>query len=172
MSQVRVNYARVRRIASYLLAEQSKPPVDLFHIANSLGAEIRVLDMAADISGILYREPSRKIIVVNKDHGVARQRFTIAHEIGHLALHTGEAVHVDQGFRINLRNPRSATAEDANEIEANAFAANLLIPAEWIRREPVFHSIDLNDDSEISALAERYQVSQQAMLVRLTTLLR
>ena len=172
MTSVRVNYARVRRVAEKLLANQTKPPVDLQKIVDALGAEVRMLELAADISGLLFREEGRRLIIVNQDHGAVRQRFSIAHEIAHLALHKGEAVHVDQGFRINLRSPRSATAEDAEEIEANAFAANLLMPAAWLRREPAYSSIELDDENEIGSLAEKYQVSTQAMLIRLATLLR
>ena len=170
MSEIRVSYARVRRMADDLLKGQSGPPVDLEAIALRLGAQIRDYDLALDISGILYREKERRVIVVNQHHSAARKRFTIAHEIGHLALHRGEDVHVDSGFRVNLRDPKSATAENVEEIEANAFAANLLMPASWLRGELTDHSIDLNDDSEIATLATKYAVSAQAMMLRLTTL--
>lgn len=170
MSNVRVSYVRLRRMADELLGGQTKPPVDLDKIASRLGAEIRDYDLAADISGILFRDGERRVIVVNQHHSAPRKRFTVAHEIGHLALHRGEDVHVDSGFRINLRDPKSATAESVEEIEANAFAANLLMPASWLRGELTDQSIDLNDDSEVAALAEKYDVSVQAMMLRLTTL--
>jgi Zn-dependent peptidase ImmA (M78 family) len=146
------------------------PPRDLTAIAGQLGAEIRVLDLAPDISGILYREADRRVIVANQGHSDARRRFTIAHEIGHLVLHKGEQVHVDSGFRINLRDPRSATAEDVEEIEANAFAANLLMPAAWLRADVQDPTLDATDSAELEVLAARYQVSPQAMIVRLTSL--
>ncbi|MFA6116110.1 MAG: ImmA/IrrE family metallo-endopeptidase [Sphingomonas sp.] len=139
-------------------------------VALTLGAEIRALELADDISGVLYRDLGRRIIVVNRTHSEVRRRFTIAHELGHLALHRGDKVHVDHEFRVNLRDPRSATAENVEEVEANAFAANLLMPAEWIWAELDQHLIDPGDDSQISALAERYCVSQQALLIRVATL--
>lgn len=172
MTALRVSYTRVRRLANDALQGQFRPPVNLDLIAGTLGAEIRYLDLADDISGILYREGGRRIIVVNDRHPSARQRFTVAHEIGHLVLHRGVNVHVDSGFRYNFRNPRSATAEDIEEVEANAFAANLLMPAEWLRNDVGAHTLDLNDETEISALAEKYQVSPQALLIRLSTLFR
>lgn len=170
MSAFRIGYARIRRLAAALLQGQRKPPVDLDLIAAKVDAEIRHLDLAADISGILYRQNDRRVIVVNQAHAEPRRRFTIAHEIGHLVLHKGVEVHVDSGFRINLRNPRSATAEDVEEIEANAFAANILMPAAWLRADVKDPTLDPTDSRELDALALRYQVSPQAMVVRLASL--
>ena len=170
MTQTAVNYGRVRRLAEELLGSQVKPPVQLSPIINSLDAELRILELAPDISGILYREGDRRVIIVNSSHGPERQRFTTAHEIGHLVLHKPSDVHVDHGIKINLRSPVSALAEDANEIEANAFAANLLMPASWLRNEQAANSIDVDDESEIDRLAKLYEVSRAAMLVRLATL--
>lgn len=170
MSADAINYARVRKRAHELLAGQLRPPVDLISIAAELGAEIRNFDLAEDVSGILYREDDRRVIVVNDRQPTTRQRFTIAHEIGHLALHRGVPVHVDHTFRINLRDPNSARGTDAEEIEANAFAANLLMPASWLRQELRSGLVDFDDSVEIASLATRYQVSHQAMLFRLTSI--
>ena len=170
MTEFRISYPRLRRQAAILLARQFRPPVNLHAIVAELNAEIRELDLAPDISGILYRQDERRVIVVNNNHSEARRRFTIAHEVGHLVLHRGEEVHVDAGFRINLRDPRSATAEDVEEIEANAFAANLLMPATWLRADVTGETVDWSDSAELEELAQRYQVSPQAMLVRLTSL--
>ncbi|MGW1419838.1 ImmA/IrrE family metallo-endopeptidase [Bradyrhizobium manausense] len=166
----RIGYARVRRKAAELLEGQNSPPVSLDLVADLLGAEIREVELDDDASGILFRGNGRKVIAVNRSHHPLRKRFTIAHELGHLALHKGAEVHVDQVFRINLRDARSATAEDVEEIEANAFAANLLIPAQWIRLDVAGYTLDLENEARIDALADRYQVSKQAMIVRLTSL--
>jgi Zn-dependent peptidase ImmA (M78 family) len=168
--KARIGYARVRRKAEELLSGQSSAPVNLDAIAESLGAEIREFELDADVSGVLFRDQGRKVIAVNRAHSQVRKRFTIAHEMGHLALHKGTEVHVDQGFRVNLRDSNSATAQDVEEIEANAFAANLLMPAQWLRSDLRGSTFDLENEEQISVLAERYQVSAQAMIVRLTSL--
>jgi Zn-dependent peptidase ImmA (M78 family) len=170
LSDDRVSYARVRKQASGLLADQQTAPVDLKPILEKLAIELREMDLPDDVSGILLRDGDRKVVVVNAKHPGHRQRFTIAHEIGHLVLHPGQDVHVDDGFRINLRDGRSASADDVEEVEANAFAANLLMPLEWVRSAMRSDSIDFNDDSEIRRLADQFKVSTQAMLIRLTTL--
>jgi Zn-dependent peptidase ImmA (M78 family) len=168
--KARIGYARVRKKADELLTGQSKAPVDLESVAEKLGAEIRAFELEADVSGVLFRGHGRKVVAVNQSHPEVRKRFTIAHELGHLALHQGTEVHVDEGFRVNLRDSKSATAEDVEEIEANAFAANLLMPASWLRNDLEGASFDLENETQISSLAERYQVSVQAMTVRLTSL--
>ncbi len=172
MSDYKVSYLRIRRRVEELLVGLDTPPVDVFAIARGLGAEIRALDLESDVSGILYRDGGRKVIVVNAAHSKVRQRFTVSHEIGHLMLHKGDAVHVDEGFRINLRDPRAATAEDVEEIEANAFAANLLMPADWLKADLGGETLDLQDEVEIDRLAGRYGVSSQAIIFRLTSLFR
>jgi Zn-dependent peptidase ImmA (M78 family) len=170
LSDYKVSYVRIRRRVEELLAGLKTPPVDVFAIARGLGAEVRPLSLEADVSGILYRDGGRKVIVVNAAHSQERQRFTVGHEIGHLMLHRGDPVHVDEGFRINLRDPRAATAEDVEEIEANAFAANLLMPADWLKADLGGETLDVQDEAEVSRLAMRYGVSPQAMIFRLTSL--
>lgn len=172
MSDVPVAYARLRKLASELIADQTTPPIKLEPILERLGVELRQVDVADDISGILIRDGERRIVIVNAKHSDVRQRFTVAHEIAHLVLHRGEEVHVDSAFLVNLRDPRSGTAENIEEVEANAFAANLLMPADWVRRALGETWLDVNDDSEVARLAETFQVSLQAMLIRLTNLLR
>jgi opacity protein-like surface antigen len=46
-------------------------------------------------------------------------------------LHNGIEVRVDKHFRVNLRLSESSKAEDVEEIEANAFAAELSLRAGW-----------------------------------------
>jgi Zn-dependent peptidase ImmA (M78 family) len=170
VTAVRPAYTRVRRRVDELLRGLSRPPVDLEGIARQLGAEIRLFDLESDVSGVLYRDGDRRVVVVNAAHPEARRRFTIAHELGHLALHKGSAVHVDEGFQINFRDPRSATAENVEEVEANAFAANLLMPAAWLWADLDRETFDLGDDGMLERLAERYQVSKQAMVFRLASM--
>lgn len=151
------------------------PPVDVMKIARGLGARVgRAPAGDPDLSGFLLRqpEPGGVIIGVNGSHPAVRQRFTIAHEIGHLLLHRGEGFHVDRGaFRVFKRDSDSATGTNPAEIEANVFAAELLMPAKFliadVRKRT---SIDLADDTSLRDLAARYKVSPQAMAFRLANL--
>jgi Zn-dependent peptidase ImmA (M78 family) len=145
-------------------------PVDA--IAKALGAMITYEALDRDIAGILFRDDKRTVIGVNSAHAVVRQRFTIAHELGHLQLHKGHSVHVDR-VRVNFRDVNSSTAHDREEIAANAFAAALLMPpelvvetvAQYMQKAP-----GLTIDELTESLSERFRVSRQAMEYRLKNL--
>ena len=72
------------------------------------------------------------MIGVNEDHHSNRQRFSIAHEIAHFVLHHGDT-YIDKGYRVHFRDLESGSGTKREEMEANAFAAALLMPAVWVR---------------------------------------
>ena len=74
------------------------------------------------------------MIGVNDLHAPRRQRFTIAHEVGHLEMHKGRPLVLDH-VRMNMRDATSSTATDVEEIEANQFAAAILMPSDLVIRE-------------------------------------
>ena len=124
------------------------------------------------MSGILFRDGDHHVIGVNSAHPPVRQRFTIAHELGHRALHPGRELILDVPVRVNLRDKTSSMASDLEEIEANAFAASLLMPEQMIRdqlnqlpaarrREP---------EATADALARIFKVSTPALNFRLINL--
>lgn len=155
-----------------LLQEQKvqRPPVPVEAIARSIGAEIRYSPFEGDISGMVYRDKDRTVIGVNSLHHPHRQRFTIAHEIGHLLLHKGTEVHVDKTFRVNLRDDLSSQAVDKDEIEANRFAAELLIPKHMLLEDLKGREFDFESEENIRGLAAKYRVSTQAVTFRLINL--
>ena len=118
---------------------------------------------------MLVRGEGQPVIGVNSIHPRNRQRFTIAHECGHLMLHKAE-VHVDRRLHVHRRDVVSSMAVDPDEIEANRFAAELLMPYDLITADLDRYQIDIEDDDQIRALAEKYGVSAQSMTLRLTNL--
>jgi len=88
--------------------------------------------------------------------GERRLRFTIAHEIGHFLLHEGRAV-AERGGAANRATARL-------EREADQFAAELLMP------EPLVRQAALEDGADARRLADRFEVSAQAMSLRLRRL--
>ncbi len=149
-----------------------KLPVPVEVVAEALGAHVRYspFDGDGELAGMLVRGKGQIIIGVNSLHHPNRQRFTIAHECGHLLFHKGD-VHIDRSFRINKRDSLSSQAVDPDEIEANRFAAELLIPYDLIKADLLKHNIDMENEEEIKHLARKYEVSVQAMTFRITNLL-
>lgn len=161
----------IRRL--FLSVGITKPPVDLKRIANKLKAEIVPQHFPRDmgISAILLKEGDHKVIAVNESHIKTRQRFSIAHEIGHLVLHANNAfLTVEKGIEDkHLFRRLDDTPPDAIEREANQFAAELLMPEEWIRED--FVDLYNKDEEDIAGkLAKKYEVSQAALMFRLMNL--
>ncbi len=160
-----------------LLEEQniSRPPIPIEKIARDKGLPIVETSLSADISGALILTPGANGIAVNVSHSPNRRRFTIAHELAHFLLeHKGVEDHVDWQFTVIRRDGTSSEASDNQEIEANFFAANLLMPKEFIRfdmEEALSYKGEPNaSDAFVESLAEKYQVSQAAMRYRLINL--
>ena len=161
-----------RRHAASLLkrGRVKRAPVPVEKLAALLRAEIVFQPFSGEISGIVYRNKDGSAVIgVNSSHLIQRQRFTIAHEIGHLLLHADENLHVDKNFPIGLRNENSGKSINENEIEANQFAAALLMPRELIA-EDIKPFIGKDVLFAISKLAKKYRVSEQAMSIRLSSL--
>lgn len=142
-------------------------PVPLDRIAKHFGAKVTYSILEDGVSGLLYKKGGKTVIGVNALHPETRQRFTIAHELAHLVLHQGD-IFVDKGHM--YRDSRSGQGIDQKEIDANAFAAELLMPEDLVRKELASSSIDLEDQDELAALAEKFDVSMQALTIRLKNL--
>lgn len=165
---------RIERVARDLLARHGvlTGPVNVKHIAEAEKLIVREGSLADGISGFIHQSGDRAIIGVNSDHSPARQRFTIAHELGHYLLHDVETWHVDRSLMaIRYRNEVSSQGTDIDEREANCFAAEILMPQEFLQRDlEGCEAGDLLDEDFVWDLAERYQVSPQAMQIRLLNL--
>jgi len=148
----------------------SSPPVPAERIAKWLGATVQYAPLDDALSGMAFIRDGKPIIGVNSLHHPNRQRFTIAHETAHLVLHRDQItaqVHVDKEFRLR-RDPVAASGTDALEIEANAFAAELLMPQAWV--EAAFSELELDDDEALAGVARRFRVSTSAIQYRLMNL--
>ena len=147
-----------------------EPPIDIFDAANALGLAVFKSPMENNISGKLVQNhlidasagvaggTSGWSIIVNSAHPYVRQRFTIAHEIGHFIKHRGEEDMVDgevvddQFYRSNM--------SDEREVEANKFAANLLMPLDVVMRSYM-------TGKSINEMDSLFEVSREAMEIRL-----
>ncbi|MHB1739173.1 MAG: ImmA/IrrE family metallo-endopeptidase [Actinomycetes bacterium] len=166
--------AKTERAAAEMLSKFgiTAPPVPVRDIAERLTVTVVEDRLDSDVSGMLYRQDDGPtIIAVNAAHAHVRRRFSIAHELGHLSMHPGRPVIVDHLVRgrVNLRDARSSLATSREEIDANGFAAALLMPAEWIAADVEGRAGDAAGRL-VAELAKRYDVSTQAMELRLINL--
>jgi Zn-dependent peptidase ImmA (M78 family) len=165
-----------RRQAESLIASLgiTQAPVPVEDVAKHLGLRVISMDLDEDISGLLITKPDMSCIVVRKSDGVSRKRFSIAHEVGHFVLrHQFEAgghVHVDRGYRVSHRDKRSSAGTDLREIEANQFAAALLMPSPLVTETIRALGREELNDEDVTNLARQFNVSEQAMTIRLSVL--
>lgn len=173
MTLLRARYNKIAILVDGLLGKYKvrAPAVPVDDIARGEGAAIVVRHFKNEISGLLLRSGASATIAVEKAQPATRRRFTVAHELGHLLLHHGIELRVDTKFRVNLRSPESSTAEDTEEIESNAFAAALLMPEVFLKNDLKGFILDIDDEKHVQLLAKRYEVSKQAMTLRLVNLL-
>ena len=147
------------------------PPVPVADLARRQGAQLSFEPFKGGISGMLYRDPKRKVIGVNSFHAPTRQRFTIAHELGHLLLHETRAMIVDT--HVYRRDEVSSRGTKKEEREANAFAAELLMPADFVEKavdELIDKQPTITANQLVGRLAVQFEVSEQAMEIRLGNL--
>ena len=149
------------------------PPIPVERIAQSLNAQLRYSPLDDELSGMVYVKEGTPIIGVNALHHPNRQRFTIAHECGHLILHKAQIskeVHVDKDFPMLMRDSVSAAGVNEMEIEANFFAAELLMPEALLTTALGNEPFDIDDENAVSALARNFKVSPSAIRFRLGNL--
>lgn len=152
-----------------------KAPIDLEKIADSYKINLTCYDLGDEISGMLVLNGEHATIGFNCNNIPQRQRFTIAHELGHYFLHKpkGNDVFIDKDFLVRIyRGDKTYTdRETKQEQEANAFAAALLMPKSFIdaeiRKKELFH---LNETDLINELSRTFDVSVAAMSFRLTNI--
>lgn len=108
--------------------------------------------------------PSVRFILVNSNHVIGRQNFTIAHELYHLFIQDQFEPHA---CTIGLFD-----AKNKEEYQADLFAANLLMPEEGIAdliSEAELKKGNLSINSVVK-LEQYFSVSRNAILSRLRSL--
>lgn len=147
-------------------------PVDVEKIGRQLDLQIIETQLPDDTSGVLEKTPSGKnTIFVNKHHSNVRKRFTIAHEIGHHLLSSREGIYVDK--QIFFRDGKSQQAINDEEIAANSFAAELLMPKHFIKsalNKFIQNGYFNSEEDVVSKLASEFDVSTTAMSIKLQNL--
>lgn len=136
------------------------PPVNVVAIARDEGIPVFKASFKNvfndSVLGYIQKIGSKTEIVVNAQDAKTRQRFTIAHELGHYYLHhNGDMKYVD------LRSGKTTPTE----VEANKFASELLMPTNLVVRE-----YDKLLFPTVAEMARIFDVSPAAMKIRLSTL--
>jgi Zn-dependent peptidase ImmA (M78 family) len=146
-------------------------PIDISEIARRRGLEVIEYPLGDDVSGLLSIENGKGTIGYKSSESPVRQRFTIAHELGHYELHRDKAdLFVDKQFIYRSLNSGDTLEKKIMEQEANYFASAILIPTNLLRKEIDKINFDLASETVINDLAEKFNVSSTAMSIRISSL--
>ncbi len=145
------DFEKAQKEAEKILREnyitQAPVPVEELVEYEGLGL-IRTKFDNGDVAGVINLET--KYLLVNSADSERRQRFTIAHELGHWLLHE-ELMYSNRNLAVLFRNP-IGEEQDAFEKEANFFAANLLVPNNMLA-----DAVKMHQDNNV--LANLFNVS-------------
>jgi Zn-dependent peptidase ImmA (M78 family) len=136
-------------------SEQLEPPVSVHKIAADMGVTIERASLPLSQPGFAARIRGRWFIWVNAAHSPRRRRFTIGHELGHVALEHKGVVFLFSGER------------SFQQASANRFSAELLMPEDPVRRE---HFRALEAGLSVGDLADIFLVDKRVAVLRLEEL--
>ena len=117
------DYKKSRDLAWEVLIQEKvcELPVKITKICKNRGIAVKYWEgLPDDIDGLSTIIKGKPYILLNPNRPISRQRFTTAHELGHILLG-----HIGNNMHINREQDNSKPEEQA----ANSFAARLLAPA-------------------------------------------
>ena len=131
------------------------PIGDLSDLLEAQGVRTGAVALPENISGLTLVDSTIGVfVVINAKHAAVRQRFSLAHEYGHVLLDRGRAGAIS----------RAENRSDLLEVRANAFAADFLMPAEGVEQLVVAFGKGGASRAQIAVFdeAEAVQVEQRA----------
>lgn len=143
-------------------------PVDVLNLAEELGLDVYSAKFSnQSVSGMIRKESGRIVIYYNENHHSNRARFTVAHEIGHYVLKHMKYCKSISDSQLDMFRRDDDYVDKQNyrfEVEANKFAAALLMPSEFVVET-------WNEtDGDVEEIARKFRVSEAAMGYRIDRL--
>jgi len=155
------NYSLARNMARKVLKQYKivDVPTDLRKICEGEGLEYMELDDPEAVDGMLMElEDGTRVAMVNRAKAYVRGRFTLAHELGHIFLRHDKRDLYDAEAVRELGEDMPESAKPPWEQEADAFAAELLIPQEQLKK----YQTELKNPEKLAGI---FQVSRPAMAI-------
>ncbi|MGQ4432186.1 helix-turn-helix domain-containing protein [Streptomyces sp. SAS_260] len=125
------------------------------------GADVAVESLGDGFDGLAAMGQGAKLILLSTTSNPARQRFTLAHELGHLLAADDQDVHLDRDIF------ERAQKLDPSEQRANAFASVFLLPEQTLRE--AVSAVGLTRES-FAALCCDFMVTPATLAYRLLKL--
>lgn len=119
--------------------------------------DVAIVDLPSGLDGCAWQTESGRLIVLNRTSSWARQRFSLAHELGHILACDAQTLIAEEV------PPHSS---QMTEKRANSFAASFLMPADEVRAM----AGDVNDPVHFAELVNHFRVSPISLAWRLVNL--
>lgn len=136
------------------------PISDIEKVVENIGGKIKI-DRNVPDGRIEKSENNFVVFVSDNNFNVARTRFTIAHELGHLFLHMGYGT---QDWEENNTKSYNRLGSSEDESDANEFAASFLMPASEYKKQ--IDKLVIEEDGkkivDITKIADFFGVSTLA----------
>lgn len=145
------------------LADQDVEVVDLDQasligaVEACFGIDAAVVDLPPGLDGYAWQTETVRLLIVGCTEYWSRQRFSIAHELGHLLARDAQEL---------IAESVDGHGGDWTEKRANAFAAGFLMPEQFLRRQAA-HGLD---QAGFDVLVSRLLVSPATLGWRLFNL--
>jgi len=156
-----MDMSKALREATKVLEENYviEPPVDVRAIAGNYGIDIKETVFPEKFSRVLgfitpNKDRETATMVINENDSEESKLFTIAHELGHWLLHKEEILK-DPDKTVLLRTSLGDESKDDLEKEADAFAAELLVPMTFMEK--------IGKDESVEEIAKRFGVSKEVI---------
>ena len=159
---------RAGKIAKTLIKiHKITSPINIIELIKKYAILEIEYEIPFEFDGLCFFKSGKPNVIINGNISEARQKFTMAHELGHILIPGHKNI-----IACNMDNQEIDSEEDYNEQhylylskerEANAFAAELLMPENWIKKEIK----NLNSFKEMfSRISKLTQLSIQAITIR------
>lgn len=152
------DYKNARNLVWEILIREriSELPISVSKLCRSMGIPIYLYESTDGNSGKSFNVNGKPAIFVNKSDTPERQRFTAAHELGHILLgHVG---------KYNLVNREPSAGDNPIEQAANVFASRLLAPACVLWACNIHTAAEIADNCKISMQAAEYRAARMKIL--------
>lgn len=118
----------VEKVLSEIKRKKGKVtyPINPFELLKENNAIITFSDFDK-LEGLLLYDKKKSVVSINAGRPIQRQRFTAAHELGHILLHVE--------IKANSFLCPIASSKSEIEKEADTFASNLLMPTDELKKQ-------------------------------------
>lgn len=138
-----------------------KPPIDVYELCKMSNIEIVKVDLKDAYAYFRIRKGRKVIFLNNSIVNTEKEKFTIAHELGHYFLpnHLEKVDDIYKSTDYMYKNEKKKIETDVDK-----FAAELIMPSKFINTE--LENISLKNFKQLQELARKYQVSLTSLLCR------